>query len=147
MVIGMTDLTELIKKLQMQLEGIEDIACAYLFGSIVTGHMTEESDIDIAVLLNTQDNIRRYAEISRLLSEQLVRALSTDKVDLVILNTADPLLRFEVAVKGKLIFERQLEAADNFKIKAIKMHMDSEKFYELDKQAIKKFLSEMKQGA
>ena len=55
------------------------------------------------------------------------------KVDPVVLNTADPLLLFEVAIKGMLVYERQQGLASIFKLKAIKMHMDAAKFFALDR--------------
>ncbi|MDP2210657.1 MAG: nucleotidyltransferase domain-containing protein [Candidatus Aquicultor sp.] len=125
----------------------ENVALAFVFGSIATGKMHPDSDIDVAVLLSSCRDRHKCAEISLSLSEQLAKMLGTDKVDLVILNTANPLLMFEVATKGVLVYERQAGLADDFKLKAVKMRMDAKKFFQLDKLAIKKFLSEMKPGA
>ncbi|PIW22659.1 MAG: hypothetical protein COW32_03395, partial [Candidatus Aquicultor secundus] len=82
-----------------------------------------------------------------LLSDKLANALATDKIDLIILNIADPLLSFEVATKGMLVFEQRSGLADEFRLKAVKMHMDARKFFEQDKQAVERFIAEMKPGA
>jgi len=125
----------------------DNVILAFAFGSIVAGKIHSSSDIDIAVLLRSCRDRHECAEIALSLGERLSATLNTDRVDLVVLNTASPLLMFEVATKGILIYERQVGLADSFKLKAVKMRMDAKKFTELDKAAIKKFLSEMKPGA
>lgn len=143
----MISLNEIRDNLKDLFASDDNVVLAFAFGSIAAGKMHPASDIDIAVLLRSCQDRHEYAEIALSLSEQLSITLSTDRVDLVILNTASPLLMFEVATKGILIYQRQVGLADNFKLKAVKMRMDAKKFIELDKVAVKKFLSEMKPGA
>lgn len=125
----------------------DNILLVYLFGSAVTGKYHAGSDIDIGVLLRSCPGRLLCAKESLLLSDKLANALATDRIDLIILNIADPLLSFEVAIKGMLVFERRLGLADEFRLKAVKMYMDAKKFFEQDKQAVERFIAEMKPGA
>jgi len=67
-----------------------------------------------------------------------------DNIDLVILNRANPVLKYEVATKGTAIFEREKEILDNFKIKSLKYYMDTKNFRKLYQKSIKNFLLENK---
>ncbi|MHB8840378.1 MAG: type VII toxin-antitoxin system MntA family adenylyltransferase antitoxin [Candidatus Aquicultor sp.] len=137
----------LIKTIKQTVEVDRSISLAYLFGSVITGKLHPESDIDIGILFDSCPDRATCAREALSLSNRIAKELETDKIDLVVLNTADPLLMFEVATKGMPVYERQQGLASTFKLKAIKMHMDAAKFFELDKRAIKKFLGEMKPGA
>ncbi|OIO83224.1 MAG: hypothetical protein AUK32_10410 [Candidatus Aquicultor secundus] len=135
------------EKIRRVLEPDKNILLVYLFGSAVTGKYHAGSDIDIGVLLRSCPDRLLCVEESLLLSDKLANALATDKIDLIILNIADPLLSFEVATKGMLVFEQRSGLADEFRLKAVKMHMDARKFFEQDKQAVERFIAEMKPGA
>ena len=69
----------------------------------------EGGDLDTAVLTTTP---LTFNEQLTLLG-QLQTALQTDDIDLVILNDANPILRFE-AVSGKRLFCRDLSAMASF---------------------------------
>jgi predicted nucleotidyltransferase len=84
------------------------VKLAVLFGSLVTGKASRDSDIDLAVLLDTK-NPPGFGEVPqrapvRLLTD-LLHFLGTSKLDLVILNRADALLRYEVARTGKPLYQ------------------------------------------
>ncbi len=76
------------------------VELAVLFGSAASGRAHATSDVDIAVFApgSTVDE-RRDIDVA------LMRC-STRPVDVIFLNDAPPLLRFEVARDGHLIFER-----------------------------------------
>ncbi len=76
------------------------VVLAYVFGSVPRGRAGPLSDIDFAVLL------RRGCDVfdARLkLMEALAASLKTDGVDLVALNDAPLLLRYEVVRDGTLL--------------------------------------------
>ena len=105
----------------------EAVASAYLFGSRAEGRAHRESDIDIGVLMNREvlPTRKQRFEASLLLGTRLGAALSTERVDLVVLNDAPPLIARRIVVDGRRIFCRepetdhafvrdvQLRAADN----------------------------------
>lgn len=87
---------------------------AYLYGSVVSGKDTADSDVDIALLAepykdpieSCKARIRYQVEISRLLERN---------VDLVFLQDAGELLSLEILKSGKVIFERNVEAHRSFR--------------------------------
>ncbi len=79
------------------------VRMAWLFGSRCRGSDGPDSDIDIAVqLLDDVAPIQRV-EIGGSLSRRLANALD-GKVDLVVLNDAGSLLRYEATIRGRLVF-------------------------------------------
>ena len=81
----------------------KDIAFAYLFGSLAENRETHLSDVDIAVYLKEG----RFAHKRFEILGDLTDILKTDKLDLVILNTAP------LCLKIKIIQARRI-LADNF---------------------------------
>ena len=77
------------------LNSFPKITSAWLFGSHARGQARPDSDVDIAILvtepLSTDELIR--------LSSKLSWETSQDRVDLVVLNEAPPILAFE-AISG-----------------------------------------------
>ena len=89
------------------------IRLAVVFGSIARGRSRGDSDIDIGVLLDADS-----PNIAQALEVDLARALRRT-VDLVTLNTAPPLLRFEVTRDGEVLFAREAHAWTDFKAQAM----------------------------
>jgi predicted nucleotidyltransferase len=75
---------------------------AYLFGSGKEGLVKTGSDLDLGIYLNRKCGIDDLAKIRADLQE----TLHFEDVDIVILNDASPVLRFE-AVSGNRIFSRE----------------------------------------
>jgi len=83
----------------------------YLFGSQATGKAGPLSDYDFAIYLDEKDK-KKIFDIKLELLASISRALQTDKVDIVVLNTVDaPELKYNIIKEGKAIFER-----DSFKL-------------------------------
>lgn len=88
----------------------ERVLAAYGFGSIARGEEHERSDVDIAVLLDRSPSLSEELR----LRAGLTRALRRDDVDLVILNHAPPLLRYEVVGGGIRLVARDPEEVDRY---------------------------------
>jgi predicted nucleotidyltransferase len=86
-----------------------NVIAAWCFGSSQDGWIGEQSDVDIAVLF------RAVPPLDDLVSLQadLEKTLQFDRVDLVILNDASPITRFE-AVSGRPVFCHDLSARAEF---------------------------------
>ena len=103
-----------IRTIQMQLQSVaerrKEIAAIYAFGSVLTKEHPE--DIDIAVLLKKQhiDSNTYLLDFMGSLTPELQDALKTDNVDLLLLNTASPIICMQVLRKGKLLCERDRRA-------------------------------------
>jgi len=61
-------------------------------------------------------------------------------LDLVLLNHADPLIKFKIASEGKLLYQSEKNLFEKFQVRAAAEHNDARKFYQLDKKFIEDFL-------
>lgn len=68
--------------------------------------------------------------------KDLITYLRTADVDLVILNHANPLLKFQVAKTGKPVYEETSSLFARFCSLALRQHEDSKVFY----QAVDRYL-------
>jgi predicted nucleotidyltransferase len=82
-------------------EETTEVVAAWAFGSARDGRVGPGSDIDIAVLLESPPS---PSEQITLLAK-LQAALQFEDIDLVVLNGANPILRFE-AISGRPLFCR-----------------------------------------
>ena len=82
----------------------KEVLFAYLFGSVAKESAGRLSDIDIAVYLDPVmiPEAGGYGYQSELIVE--LQAILKDKVDLVVLNEAPTVLRFQVLKSGSLIY-------------------------------------------
>ena len=130
----------LVKKIKEALEPIEYVIFAYLFGSYATGNEWAESDIDVAVYVN-QKKIKDLFHVKIELLTVLTDALKTDDVDLLILNEATPVLKYEVLTKGILIFTKDENVYTEFYLRGFKEFFDYryllEKNYKAAMEALK----------
>lgn len=96
----------------------------YLFGSVAEGRERLDSDLDVAVLLGPE--IPRDGDFDRLLdlNTALVGLTHTNHVDVVMLNTAPPLLAFEIVSKGRLILGDDPERVE-FEVAVLKRLYDT----------------------
>lgn len=85
----------------------EGLSLIILFGSIVSGTSHARSDVDIAFLYSRKVDILE-------LTNRASRLLKTDRVDVVDLGLAPPLLKFAVAKTGKIVYERPPGSLTNF---------------------------------
>jgi predicted nucleotidyltransferase len=105
------EISELRKKLLPIFKKYKEIKLVYLFGSQATGQAGPLSDYDFAIYLDEKDK-KKIFDIKLELLASISRALQTDKVDIVVLNTVDaPELKYNIIKEGKAIFER-----DSFKL-------------------------------
>jgi len=109
-----------------------------LFGSYSSGNgLNEESDVDIGILCENGKNI---IENDLQILQEFARILKNERLDLVYLNYADPLLLYEITKSGLLLYQDKKDRFAEFKIKALKRHFDAEKFYRLEDICLERFL-------
>lgn len=87
------------------------VKVAYLFGSHAKEAALPISDIDIAVLFGSDIEKGLYFERSINLAADLIKALERNDVDVAVLNTASPLLRYKVFADGVLVLGDNEKAA------------------------------------
>jgi len=120
------NLSEVRQKLVGYFSLRKEILFAYIFGSQISGKSNKLSDIDIAVFINrklVEEKSYRYGYQAEILSE-LMRHLKTERIDLVLLNNAPPLLKHRVIYYGELIYCVDESERINFQVDTINRYMD-----------------------
>ena len=110
------------------------ITLIVLFGSYAENKVREDSDIDIGIYLANKIGVKEETN----LIEDMVHAFKRDNIDLVILNTASPVLRFEVVRNGKLLFERTQGDFLQFKLLSMKRYWEYSRFQKYSKMYMDK---------
>ena len=103
------------------------VTCAALFGSTVSGRRTAHSDLDLAFWVEGKRIDGRDLELTNGLTQLLRR----NDVDVVVLNHASPLLQWQVASTGTLLYERRGGSFRRFQIYAMKRYDDSRRLLAL----------------
>jgi predicted nucleotidyltransferase len=97
------------ERLEQVLAASSNVIAAWVFGSAQNGQISEGSDLDIGVLFDSKPSLD---ELLNLMAD-LQKALQFDEVDLVPLNEANPILRFE-AISGRAVFCRDASRRAEF---------------------------------
>ena len=111
-------------KLQLFAELHKEIGALYLFGSLLT--KINPKDIDIAILINEgeiKSNLHLVEYIASLKYE-FMNLLNVNDVDVVLLNSASPIICQQVLSKGKIIFERNKKGVELFKVQIANRYHD-----------------------
>lgn len=117
---------DVIKECKDILMEYEKIIFAYIFGSYVENKMKVDSDIDIAIYLKEDLKPDEYLKIKNILFDIL-----KIEVDLVILNEAPPLLKYEIYKKNILLFTRDKIIESNYKVKTLFEYNDIKRYLDL----------------
>jgi predicted nucleotidyltransferase len=121
-----------------------DLVAVYLFGSLVKGRAHPRSDIDIAVLLVAMDSEAAFDRRLRLM--ECLRPYADREVDVIVLNTAPPLLQHQVLKHGRLLYERNRLARAEFEVRAGKVYADLKPMRDFFPQALFKEIKEVGLG-
>jgi len=114
------DLQKIVEKISAQCEKEPAMDAAYLFGSALLGKRKQTSDIDVAILLYGA-SLEEFSVLSFISSLEKVCGC---RVDVVILNRAGEILKYEVRRSGRLIYERDPERRKKFEIFGRKTYED-----------------------
>lgn len=104
----------------------ENIIFAYIFGSFVQEKLKRDSDIDVAIYLDKNIEAETYLEIKMDLMEACNR-----EIDLIILNDAIPLLKYEIYRNHILLFTKDKILESNFKVKTLFEYNDIKRYLDL----------------
>jgi uncharacterized protein len=129
------DLNTIIEKIRECCRREERILAAYLFGSSVTGRRRATSDIDVGILVDHKlEDEFPFLPFAALLEREL-----NQRIDLILLNRAGELLKYQVRKYGRLIFEKDASKRKQFEVMGRKSFED---FLFLHKKHIRKILYE-----
>jgi predicted nucleotidyltransferase len=110
-----------------------DLRLLVLFGSLARGRARSESDIDGAVQCDGP------ADLDALYLAMAPR-FGTDRLDLIDIRRAGPILAMAVARTGRPLFEREPGAFREFQSLASRRYCDTEKLRHARRRAIRAFL-------
>lgn len=96
------------------------VVAAWLFGSANTGHARPDSDIDIGVLFDAPPTLDEWLELHAALQD----VLDVENIDLVVLNSKTPVLRY-AAICGQRLYCRSLEEMATFASLTARQYEDS----------------------
>jgi hypothetical protein len=119
----MPALQDLADQVAAVLRARPDILEGYIFGSVARGEAQPHSDIDVAVYLAPSSVETPYG-IDAEITADLMAALSTNRIDLVVLNHAGPLLYHRVLRDGVRVFSRDLRATTTREGQAMSRYCD-----------------------
>jgi len=108
------------RKIASICKGEPAIAAAYIFGSYAKGTQKKSSDLDVALLLNET----KAADFFTLDFITALEKKLACKADVIILNKAGEVLKFEVRRQGILVFERSKKDRKQFDIRGRKSYED-----------------------
>jgi hypothetical protein len=105
------------------------IILVYLFGSKARNTDSKISDIDIAVLLenNEEDDLK---DLILALIFEFSKLFKSDKIDLLLLNRASLAIQYRVISEGKILYQINSELRCNYEEKVVKLYLDFKKFEE-----------------
>lgn len=124
------------------------ISLLITFGSFGTDRFNENSDIDIA--FKSKKQLSPYDEISML--NDFVAYFGRDNIDLINLKKATPLLLYEIACKGNVLYEENHSFLD-FKLYASFRYADTKhlriarkKYLDMEIEDLKKIANNLTGG-
>ena len=93
-----------------------EVQLAYLFGSLVAGQ--HGHDVDLALLMAGDHKPYR-------LRDQIIDCLGTERVDIVDLQRAAPVLRFEIVSSGRCLHSRDPDLPLAFALATVRLYQDT----------------------
>lgn len=111
------------KQIVAYLASRPNVLVAYLFGSLARGGATSRSDFDLAVLLNAGLSCREQVECQLDLMVVL-DGFSDREVQVTLLNTASPMLAYQVLREGLPLYAREDGERIAFEVRAMKRYFD-----------------------
>lgn len=99
----------------------------YLFGSQARGTAGPLSDFDLAAKFNSRTKNKFKAKLNLL--TELQKILKSEKVDVVDIEKADPIMRFYIVSEGKVLYSRSEEKRIMDKVKITLFYLDKKYYY------------------
>ena len=129
------ELPEALSRLEKLFDS-RGILLAYLFGSHAAGTATSTSDIDLAVLLPGDKS--SSSEFYLKLITDIRNTIGTERFDLLLLNSASPLIQNEVVRSGIVIYARSEKEQEHFETKARLRYLYTAYLRKVQNQDLKK---------
>lgn len=109
----------LLPKLKAVLKG--KVKLAILFGSVLTDYFRKDSDVDLAVFFGKKIGMREFLDFKRMLEKAFDDRY---EFDLVLLDTAGPIITMQALKKGELIYCENRKEFILFKARKLSEYAD-----------------------
>lgn len=126
---------EIINELKKLFGNFKPIIACYLFGSRATYYKRQESDLDLAVIVDDRNKCNEFE-----LNRHLARIAFPYEIDLSLVDfSSSPYLLFQIIKNGKCLYQRSLEERINFEARILHEFYDSQHrrniyYYYLDRR-------------
>jgi uncharacterized protein len=110
---------DLIERLRRLLAGAPGVLVAYLYGLRARGRAGPLSDVDVAVLLDSDDEERRLE-----LTAAIAEAAAPARADVVVLNNAPLALSYRVLRDGTILASRDDQARVQHWVRTVDRYLD-----------------------
>lgn len=97
----------------------DDLVLAFLFGSFARGQAASSSDLDVAVYFSGPVGFHEVASLREDLS-----AMLGIETDLLVLNTAPPVIRMQVLRHGTVLVNKDPKVYNTFFVETVKAYDD-----------------------
>lgn len=112
-----------------------EVQLIYLHGSLLQGFEREDSDADLAVIID-EDKEKDIIRHQLMYSEFIELRFKKREVDLKIINTAPLAFKYSVIKKGEIIFSRSEEFRVDFEVEITKEYLDFKYYYDQYNEAL-----------
>lgn len=119
------DLSKKIPELRNLFQRYPEIIAAVLFGSYKTPFFNERSDLDFGLIFDRPVDLKTELTIEAEISE----LLGIEQIDLINLNKAPLLLKYNAIASGEIIYESDYEKTSDFLEKVYNEFCDFEYGY------------------
>lgn len=113
-----------IKRIIHYFKSRDEVSTLYIFGGLAKNRKSTESDIDVGILVDESRLKRKNFELLKKKYFAASPAFSMSPIDIVILNTAPPFLKYQVLKTGKILFEKNRKFRVRFTMNAIIEYLD-----------------------
>lgn len=131
---------DIIQKLTCFFSKKEEILAAYLFGSQARNAATPLSDIDVAILVDPP-GLETDIYYHMMITADLLTVLHTNRVDVVILNRAPPLLAHRIIKYGIVVANKNDRERIRFEVNALRRYFDTRHLRDIQHIYVKKRLA------
>lgn len=119
-----------LRKIREELIRRPEVLAAYVFGSKIKGYARENSDLDVAILVDPDFEIEDYGYQIKI-EEELNQLAEGLEIDVVVVNSVGLPLQYAAAVQGRLIYSRDDQRRAIEEIKISNHYEDLKDFYDL----------------
>ncbi|GAB4405833.1 MAG: hypothetical protein OHK0032_00530 [Thermodesulfovibrionales bacterium] len=96
-----------------------EILLAFVFGSFTEERLTEESDVDVAILFKDNPDLSLLTEIMDGISK-----ITGRETDVVVLNNASPIIKMQVLKKGQTVKKANDSIYNEFFLRTVREYDD-----------------------